>query len=245
MATMSQAQRLALLKTVPGLKGLSAEQYQVLLTQIAVTTPYPSLFNIQPQDVHALHGQPVQLRAYMGETLLTSGVTWPRTASGSYWNPAEPGVVASSYAFGWKGDVFAEHVESGARASTFVTFHVAEIKLSADSAQLSRTNAVTLTAEVLMDGRVPHGSPEGYVKFNAGSFNGDPLPALCQATLAPLPDDGSGFKRSAGSCVADTSQLPAEMTGVTVSGEFRGQESYRNNLNHPAKNGATVFPIVP
>jgi len=241
MATMSEADRLALLQTVPSLKGLAPEEFQQLLAQIEQTTHYPNLFTVRPQDVHFLFGYTVQLQAFMGDELLTSGVTWSTIPI--FVIDPNTGVVQGRTPFYTSNPVTATQVATGATATTTVIMHVVTVDI--DPGTLSVSGPSTLSGTASIDSRVPLGPVTGTITYYLQPQSGSPI-FLCTTAPVTGQTEAGGFRIATGSCVAQAGIVPSSyLTSgtATVIAQFRGTGDYSPMANRFFD--PTLFNVVP
>ncbi|WP_334187547.1 hypothetical protein [Noviherbaspirillum sp.] len=214
MATMSAADRAALLQTVPALKNLTAEENALLLADIAQTTPYPVSLTIQPQEVHFLAaGYTSQFTAYMND--VPTPVSWMTgTGPNSSALIIDPsGVIRlrpTVRPVSTIGPVVVTATSTDGNnttATATATAHVMKMAV-AEVAQVQVSGGTQLSVVATIDDRVPEpsGPPTGTAVFYfRTSFNGNPdyRIGLCSAQLVPQAVATPGVRSSGASCVSN------------------------------------------
>jgi hypothetical protein len=217
MATMTEAQRLELLQTVPSLRNLTPEGSAALLANIAQATPYPVSLTIQPQEVHFLAGyRSAQLTPYLNNVALSpTAVLWSPISTG----PTSAVVVDTT------GKVFlrpsvqptqtspnvlitaTKADEPTVQATALATAHVATMQSTAPS-EVQISGGTQLSTVVSIDARVPdpQGPVTGTVSFFIWiptQFNSNNKVLLCTTgALQPVAPATAGVHSSTAGCVS-------------------------------------------
>ncbi len=212
MATMSEADRAALLQTVPALKNSTTEEFQLLLADIAQTTPYPVSLKIQPQEVHFLAaGYTSQFTAYMNDVPAT--VSWMAGTGSNALIIDANGVIRlrpTVRPVSTIGPIVVTATSTDGKnttATATATAHVMKMAVT-DVAQLQASGGTQLSLVATIDDRVPepNGPPTGGAVFYfKTSLNGNPdhRVALCSAQLVPQAVATPGVRSSGASCVSN------------------------------------------